>query len=51
MSAINSISNPYLRGKENYRACFNISDNPYTHGTDEFNEWIRGFINEQGLTE
>lgn len=47
--AIDLVSNPYTRGQENYRADYQLYDNPYCSEHDNHNhtEWVRGYIDAQ----
>lgn len=46
---IDLISDSYERGKENYRADYQLYDNPYDSKTDNHNhtEWVRGYLDAQ----
>lgn len=44
---IDYISDPFLRGKENFRADFELSDNPYLPSSDGYNKWQNGFVEAQ----
>lgn len=43
---IDYISTPYERGRENYRADFTVTDNPYPKNTQSHIDWARGFFDE-----
>lgn len=44
--AIDYVSNPYERGRENFRADFKITNNPYPKNSQAHIDWARGFLDE-----
>lgn len=44
---IDYISDPFLRGKENFRADYKLSDNPYPPSSDDYTKWKNGFVAAQ----
>ncbi|WP_158000901.1 MULTISPECIES: hypothetical protein [unclassified Pseudoalteromonas] len=47
--AIDYINNPYDRGRENFCADFEITDNPYPKNTQAHEDWSRGFLDQLNI--
>jgi len=44
--AIDYLSNPTLRGKENYLAGYRLEDNPYPENSEQFELWRSAWLEQ-----
>ncbi|GGZ83260.1 hypothetical protein [Paraglaciecola chathamensis] len=49
--AFDYVSDPFVRGRENFLADYHIDDNPYPQNTEQHELWNAGFTKESNDSE